>query len=192
MAEPVEVRIRPHHHDGDVLVGHMEFPEGDPGGGSSAQGSYAFSGWTHLDDIPNDGNAVSIPLGVDSVDYVAGFDFSSGDTRLNGPAGVYMGKLALSVNYPGAPPTSGFVDIMLISTWSDADGNAMTDALIDLEADHASPPSDPIFDYTLVASPRMVKFGLGMLASDGRIELQMTNNTDVPLSLMGQLVLGRL
>jgi hypothetical protein len=28
MAEPVEVRIRPHHYDGDVLVGHVEFPEG--------------------------------------------------------------------------------------------------------------------------------------------------------------------
>ncbi len=190
MAAPIVARIRPHHHEGDIVVVHMEFPEGGgPAGGDSSE--YAFSGWTHLDDIPNDGSTVSIPLGVDSVEYVMGFDFAPGDTRLSGPAGVYMGKLAVSVNYPSTPPSSGFVDVMLLTAWTDGEGNEATDALVDLEADHANPPSDPSFDYTLSGSPRMVKFGLGALASPGRIELQMTNNTDMPLSLMGQLTVGK-
>jgi hypothetical protein len=75
MAEPVEIRIRPHHYDGDVLVAHVEFPQGDPGAGSGATSKFVISNVAEFD-IPDDGPH-RIAFDSANPSYFGGYEFEN-------------------------------------------------------------------------------------------------------------------
>jgi hypothetical protein len=120
MGQPVEVRIRPHHHDGDVIVGHVEFPEGDPG---TAPGRKFVISQLASFDVPD-----SVPqrIAFDGANpsYSEGFgfeNFGSGNVmQIPVEKGPYFIRLVPDWQFQGIPD-GGYVQAQVIPV--DADGS---------------------------------------------------------------------
>lgn len=190
MAEPVEVRIRPHHHDGDVLVGHAAFPEGIPGIGDSGGATKMLDLWLQIEGgLSSDAQDALVPISEGGIMANSGFELAEGDTQFDVPSGAYLAKLHANIEYPSTPPTSGFATMHFDFYYLDDNGDEQQVPVVNIEV-NTQHEIDGSGDYPFTNSPVRTKFDIALLPKDGYARVTAWSNADVsPMSISGELVL---
>ena len=146
MSNAVEARLTPRRILGDTQIFGMRLfkPDGTPikldGESGAGGGSMIFSGGSEIDLTADPGtqHSFDVPFGEYRWDYVTGFDVNPGDLTFSGPAGAYLVKMEVNLNFDGDSDIGELI-FGLAYTYPDPEGSGpLQDTLtyITVRGDH--------------------------------------------------------
>lgn len=140
------------------------------------------------DDVPR-----IIPVGNNTIEYVAGLDVLEDDLEIKAPGGAYFVRLQGNIVYPSSPPASGLVSLNVMFYYPDGSGGETSVLACGIEVNalhEAEGYGDFPFWPLSLHKPKTEVF---IAPSSGRFVLETVQNTpEEPFSVSGQLLIVKI